>query len=87
MIMQSVHGTINCKGRLLTLEEPRVMGILNITPDSFYDGGLYQEEREILSQAEQMLEEGASVIDIGGMSTRPGSAGINEEEELQRVIS
>lgn len=86
MTMEVVHCTINCRGRLLTLDEPRVMGILNVTPDSFYDGGFYQEEGEMLTQVERMLDEGASIIDIGGMSTRPGSAGISEEEELRRVM-
>lgn len=84
--MEVVHCTINCRGRLLTLDEPRVMGILNVTPDSFYDGGFYQEEGEMLTQVERMLDEGASIIDIGGMSTRPGSAGISQEEELRRVM-
>jgi len=68
------------------LDQPRVMGILNVTPDSFYDGAFYQEERKILEQVEQMLEEGASIIDVGGMSTRPGSVSIGEEEELRRVM-
>lgn len=78
--------TLNCKGRLLSLEQPVIMGILNITPDSFFDGGKYNQESSILAQTEKMLQEGASIIDIGGMSSRPGAEIISVEEELQRVI-
>lgn len=78
--------TINCKGKLIGLHQPIVMGVLNITPDSFYDGGQYQQENAMLRQAEKMLMEGASIIDVGGMSSRPGAEIISEEEELQRVI-
>ena len=78
--------TLNCKGQLLSLENPTVMGILNITPDSFYDGGQYTANKTILQQAEKMLMEGAKVIDIGGMSSRPGAEIIEIKEELSRVI-
>ena len=78
--------TLNCKGRLLSLEQPTIMGILNITPDSFFDGGKYNKESSILAQTEKMLQEGASIIDVGGMSSRPGAKIISVEEELQRVI-
>ena len=78
--------TLNCKGKLLSLKEPLIMGILNLTPDSFYDGGLYQKKESYLHQTEKMLQEGADIIDIGGMSSRPGAAVIDVEEELQRVI-
>jgi dihydropteroate synthase len=78
--------TINCKGRLLDLSEPLVMGILNLTPDSFHDGGKYNDVDEILRHTEQMLTEGADIIDIGGMSSKPGSKIISIEEELKRVI-
>ena len=78
--------TLNCKGRLLSLEQPVIMGILNITPDSFFDGGKYNQESSILAQTEKMLQEGASIIDVGGMSSRPGAEVISVEEELQRVI-
>lgn len=78
--------TLNCKGRLLKVEKPLVMGIINVTPDSFYDGGRLQGMDAILKQAEQMLEEGATILDIGGQSTRPGSERINAEDELKRVI-
>ena len=78
--------TINCRGKLLDLSEPVVMGILNLTPDSFYDGGIYVSDNQILKRVEQMLEEGAAIIDIGGMSSRPGAKIISPEEELKRVI-
>ena len=78
--------TINCKGKLLSLEKPIVMGILNVTPDSFYDGGQYSTKDEILRQVEQMLSEGAAIIDVGGMSSRPGAEIIGLDEELERVI-
>jgi len=78
--------TLNCNGTLLDLKNPIVMGILNLTPDSFYDGGKFNNERTILLQVEKMLSEGASIIDIGGMSSRPGAEMISEQEELSRVI-
>lgn len=78
--------TINCKGSLIDLTSPKVMGILNITPDSFFDGGKYKNEKEILIQAEKMLKEGATFIDVGAYSSRPGAKHISEEEELQRIV-
>ncbi|MFN7117035.1 MAG: dihydropteroate synthase [Saprospiraceae bacterium] len=84
--MIEIRSTLNCKGRLLSLETPIVMGILNITPDSFYVNSRFQNEKEILEQAEKMLEEGAAILDIGGMSSRPGSTIISVAEELQRVL-
>lgn len=78
--------TLNCKGTLLSLETPIVMGILNVTPDSFYDGGQYKDSKELLKKAEQHLAEGASILDIGGMSSRPGASLITVAEELERVI-
>ena len=78
--------TLNCAGTLLDLSEPLIMGILNVTPDSFYDGGRYDRIERALEQVERMLEEGASIIDIGGMSSRPGAEVISQEEELRRVI-
>ncbi len=84
--MQFQHSTINCKGKLLSLEQPIVMGILNVTPDSFYDGGKHKSFGLQLAQVEKMLGEGAAVIDIGGMSSRPGAEVIDETTELKRVI-
>ena len=78
--------TINCRGRLLDLSSPIVMGILNLTPDSFFDGGRYTTESAMLHQVEKMLHEGAAIIDVGGMSSRPGAVLISEVEELGRVL-
>ena len=78
--------TINCKGKLIDLSIPKVMGILNVTPDSFYDGGKTVEEKEILIQTEKMIENGATFIDVGGYSSRPGALKVTETEELLRVI-
>ncbi len=78
--------SINCKGNLIDLTSPKVMGILNLTPDSFYDGGKYKSEKEILSQTEKMLHEGATFIDIGGYSSRPGAKYVNEKDELSRIL-
>ena len=77
--------TINCKGKLIDLTTPKVMGILNLTPDSFYDGGKYSNENDIILQSSKMLEEGATFIDVGAYSSRPGAKHISEEEELQRI--
>lgn len=78
--------TLNCNGRLLKAEKPLVMGIINVTPDSFYSGSRLQDIDSILKKAEQMLADGATILDIGGQSTRPGSERISAEDELQRVI-
>jgi dihydropteroate synthase len=78
--------TINCKGTLVDVSSPKVMGILNCTPDSFFDGGKYKNESDILSQVEKMLLEGATFIDVGAYSSRPGAQHISEEEELQRML-
>jgi dihydropteroate synthase len=78
--------TINCKGTLVDLSSPKVMGILNITPDSFFDGGKYKNEGDILSQVEKMLLHGATFIDVGAYSSRPGAKHISEEEELNRIL-
>ncbi|WP_404837926.1 dihydropteroate synthase [Aeromonas media] len=74
------------KGRSLSLERPHVMGILNVTPDSFSDGGRFKQLELALAHARQMMEEGATLIDIGGESTRPGAPDVSEQEELDRVI-
>jgi dihydropteroate synthase len=78
--------TINCKGQLIDLSIPKVMGILNLTPDSFYDGGKYKEVTSALNQVEKMLEEGATFIDVGAYSSRPNAEEISELEELQRIL-
>jgi dihydropteroate synthase len=78
--------SLNCKGRLLTWNDPIVMGILNITPDSFYSGSRIQSENMLLDQAEKMLAEGASILDLGGLSSRPGALEISEDAELGRVV-
>lgn len=78
--------TINCKGELMDLTMPKVMGILNLTPDSFFDGGMYKGETSILKRVETMLDDGASFIDIGAYSSRPGADHIPEDEELKRII-
>ncbi|MGB3774111.1 MAG: dihydropteroate synthase [Leeuwenhoekiella sp.] len=78
--------SITCKGKLISLETAKIMGILNLTPDSFYDGGLYRDEPAILKQTERMLNEGATFIDLGAYSSRPGAATIDQETELQRLL-
>jgi dihydropteroate synthase len=78
--------SLNCNGKLLTLDQPVVMGILNVTPDSFYDGGKYLTEQSIVEKAERFLDDGATVIDIGGASSKPGALETSEEEEINRVI-
>ncbi len=81
-----MKNTINCNGKLISLDKPIVMGILNITPDSFFDGGKYLSDVEIINRAEQMICEGASIIDIGAISTRPNSIEISENEEMDRLL-
>ena len=77
--------TINCKGALIDLEVAKVMGILNLTPDSFYDGGRYTDPSSILKKVESMLSQGATFIDIGAYSSRPGAATVSEDIELARI--
>ncbi len=77
---------INVKGRLLDLATPQVMGILNVTPDSFYSGSRMQTEEEITARARQILDEGASIIDIGAYSSRPNAEHISAEEEMRRLF-
>jgi dihydropteroate synthase len=78
--------TINCKGTLINLSTPKVMGIVNVTPDSFFDGGKLTNTNEIVFQVEKMLQEGATFIDLGGYSSKPGAEFVSEAEELNRVI-
>jgi dihydropteroate synthase len=78
--------TLNCKGQLIDLSTPKVMGVLNVTPNSFFDGGKYKNESEILSQVEKMLADGATFIDIGAYSSKPNAEYVSEAEELQRIV-
>lgn len=78
--------TINCKGQLIDLNAPKIMGILNLTPNSFYDGGKFNNQNDILHHVEKMLNDGADFIDVGGYSSKPGAEFVSEEEELNRVI-
>lgn len=78
--------SINCKGELIDLTVPRIMGIINVTPDSFYDGGVTIDLDAIIKQGGRMLEAGASFLDVGGYSTRPGATDISPTEEIERVL-
>jgi len=78
--------TINCKGQIIDLSTPKIMGILNITPNSFYDGGKYSLEKNAIVQVEKMLNEGATFIDIGAYSSKPNAEFVSQEEELIRII-
>lgn len=78
--------TINCNGQLIDLSTPKVMGIVNLTPNSFYDGGKLSDEKSVLLQVEKMLADGATFIDVGGYSSKHNAEFVSEEEELQRVI-
>ena len=78
--------TLNCNGRLLIVDKPLVMGIINATPDSFYEGSRFSGTDKILVQAEKMIDEGADILDIGGQSTRPGSEQVSVDKEMKRVI-
>ena len=77
--------TLNIKGRLLSLEQPQVMGILNCTPDSFFAGSRKQSEKDIAERAHQIVAEGGTIIDVGAFSTRPGAQEVSEEEEMERL--
>ncbi len=83
---ESARGELACGERRLGLSAPVVMGVLNVTPDSFSDGGRHQGVAAALAHARRMVEEGAGIIDVGGESTRPGAAAVPVEEELQRVV-
>ena len=78
--------TLNCNHRLLTISSPIIMGIINATPDSFYNKGKNSSIDEMIANAKQMMNEGATILDIGGMSSRPGAAIISEQEEMDRVL-
>lgn len=78
--------SINCKGELIDLSIPKVMGILNVTPNSFFDGGKYKNESEIVSQVEKMLNDGAAFIDLGAYSSKPSAEFVTEQEEIERIV-
>ena len=79
--------TLNCKGQLIDLSIPKTMGIINLTPDSFYDGGKLKDDRALLNRVEQHLRDGAQFIDVGGYSSKPGAEDISLQEEFRRVIN
>lgn len=79
------YHSINCNGRIVDLSAPKIMGILNLTPDSFSDGGKFNSEKSALEQTEKMLKEGAEIIDIGPQSTRPNAEFLNSAEEIRRI--
>tara|TARA_B110000003_G_scaffold13441_1_gene13378 strand:+ start:1564 stop:2394 length:831 start_codon:yes stop_codon:yes gene_type:complete len=78
--------TINLNGNLMDLSTPKIMGILNVTPDSFYDGGMFDSNKKILDHVEKMLTDGADIIDIGGYSSRPGAKEVKLKDEIKRVV-
>ncbi|MEJ6791842.1 MAG: dihydropteroate synthase [Lacinutrix sp.] len=78
--------TINCNGKLIDLSTPKVMGVLNITPDSFYDGGFYKDESNTINQVEKMLDQGATFIDVGAYSSKPNAKEVSRDEELRRIL-
>jgi dihydropteroate synthase len=78
--------TINLNGRLIDLAKPVVMGIMNVTPDSFFDGGKYKTEKKVVKRAEEILEQGGTIIDIGAVSTQPGTEGISTKDEIDRLL-
>lgn len=86
MSKTSRNTTINLQNRVLDLSKPQIMGIINLTPDSFFDGGKYNIDDKALVRASQLLNQGASILDIGAYSSRPGAAEVDEEEELERLI-
>ena len=77
--------SINCNGRLVQLDIPKIMGILNLTPDSFSDGGKFNTEKAALEHAEKLLKDGAEILDIGPQSTRPNAEFLSAEEEMKRI--
>lgn len=82
----ATNKTLNLGGQLISLDTPKLMGILNVTPDSFYDGGKHRESKQMLEQVDKMISEGATFIDVGGYSSRPGAEDISVDEEINRAI-
>src|SRR5574344_822655 len=86
--MFDTRPSLRCAGRRLYLDRPQVMGVLNVTPDSFSDGGLHLDPAQALVHARAMLEQGANIIDVGGESTRPaGATAVGESEEIDRIAA
>jgi dihydropteroate synthase len=81
----SDHLSMRCKGELMSFSSPKIMGILNVTPDSFFDGGKFTNEKDLLNQVEKLLKEGADILDIGAMSSRPGAILLSAQEEIDRL--
>ena len=77
---------MNCNGKLIDLKTPRVMGILNLTPNSFFDGGKFDSENQILNQVQKMLSDGADFVDIGAYSSKPNAEFVSESEEIARIL-
>jgi dihydropteroate synthase len=84
--VKDTNYSINCKGKLINIDMPKIMGIVNVTPDSFYDGGKISSDLELLNLAETHINDGADFIDVGGYSSKPGAENISEHEELSRVL-
>ncbi len=82
----SGNSTLQCGNNVITFDKPLVMGILNLTPDSFFDGGRYTHADKWIAQTEKMISDGASIVDLGAVSTRPGAANVTQDEELARLI-
>ena len=78
--------TLNCNGNLLDLTQPKVMGVLNLTPDSFFDGGMYKDEDQIIARVKKMILDGAAIIDVGAYSSKPNAASVSMEEEKKRIL-
>ncbi len=87
LINTNGNNRIKCNGDLMKFDEPLIMGILNVTPDSFYDGGKHLTEKAVLNSVDMMINDGAAIVDVGGMSTRPGAKFVDEKEEMKRVIN
>src|SRR5580698_2836911 len=79
--------TLNCNGKLLTVNNPLVMGVINVTPDSFYAGSRFISDKDVLQQVEKMIKEEVDIVDIGGQSTRPRAQQLSIDEELKRIIN
>src|SRR5690606_8414228 len=86
MNKQAQNTTINVNNKILDLADPQIMGIINLTPDSFFDGGQYNVHEKALERADLLLKEGAGILDVGAYSSRPGALEVSEQEEIDRLI-